>query len=250
MIARWLCIVMASFLLVAACAPKEAPLERPPEVVWEDFWAQSTNYDQEESFMMQVSVNFYTQEESRRFQASLWGNTDYPVRMDLSAGFGQTFAMWLEDGLQWQAYFPRENTQYVHHDGSQGATMLGYPTPLNLQETSMVLLGSFQDLLPKEYHHVESRDHKWEYHFENHRVQKAVLNQEGKLQKVVGEEWEVKFQDPEMDGEHFYFSKLEMQLSRDKQAVIRIKSLDLDRDWDEGQLALELPEDSRTVLLY
>ncbi|WP_291321879.1 hypothetical protein [Desulfonatronospira sp.] len=247
---RALCIFCCVLLLAAACAPKRPPVERPPGVVWEDFWSRTPSYQEDQPFFIRGSVNYSTSREQRRVQAVIWGFAGYPVRMDLSAGFGQTVSMWLEDKFRWEAYNPGENTRYVHHDGSRGATLLGFPTPMDLRQTSLVLLGDFQHLIPGRYNRVESRDNMWKYYFDNSNVTSVLLDQQGNLQWVAGDGWQVEFKGYEQENGLFYFSRLDMQLSGDREAVIRIQAVDMERDWDEKQMSLELPDDTRTIFLH
>ena len=243
-----LCLLLIT-LFVFSCAPKRVPVERPPEVVWQDFWAQSSSYQEDQEFYIQASVNYSTPDQQRRVQAAIWGFAGYPVRMDISAGFGQTVSMWLEDELRWQAYNPGENTSYIHHDGSRGATLLGFPTPLDLRETSLVLLGDFQHLIPREYNRVESHGNMWKYYFEDEDLKSAVLDQDGNLDRVSGEGWHVEFKGVEQENGLFYFSRLDMHLFDDNEAIIRIKSVDMERSWDENQMSLDPPEEARTIFL-
>ena len=243
-----LCLLLSTFL-VFSCAPKRIPVERPPEVVWQDFWEQSSSFQEDQEFYIQTSVNYSTPDQQRRVQAAIWGFAGYPVRMDISAGFGQTVSMWLEDELRWQAYNPGENTSYIHHDGSRGATLLGFPTPLDLRETSLVLLGDFQHLIPREYNRVESHGNMWKYYFEDEDLKSAVLDQDGNLDRVSGEGWHVEFKGVEQENGLFYFSRLDMHLFDDNEAIIRIKSVDMERSWDENQMSLDPPGEARTIFL-
>ncbi len=244
-----LCLLLIT-VIVFSCAPKRVPVERPPEVVWQEFWAQSSSFQEDQEFYIQTSVNYSTPDQQRRVQAAIWGFAGYPVRMDISAGFGQTVSMWLEDELRWQAYNPGENTRYIHHDGSRGATLLGFPTPMDLRETSLVLLGDFRHLVPREYHRVESHENMWKYYFEDENITSVVLEQDGSLDRIEGVGWHVEFKGFEQENGLFYFSRLDMHLSEDKEAVIRIKSVDMDRTWDEKQMSLDPPGETRTIFLY
>ncbi|GEM_PF-2434424 len=244
-----LCLLSVTFL-VFSCAPKRVPVERPPEMVWQDFWAQSTSFQEDQEFYIQASVNYSTPDQQRRVQAMIWGFAGYPVRMDISAGFGQTVSMWLEDELRWEAYNPGENTRYIHHDGSRGATLLGFPTPMDLRETSLVLLGDFQHLVPREYHRVESHGNMWKYYFEDENITSVVLEQDGSLDRIEGNGWHVELKGFEQENGLFYFSRLDMHLSGGKEAVIRIRSVDMERTWDQKQMGLDPPGEARTIFLY
>lgn len=244
------CLAVCVLILTASCAPKRMPVERPPEVVWGDFRAKTPEYVQGRGFIIRSSISFVTAESRNRFQASIWGFSGHPVRMDLSAGFGRIFSMWLEDELTWQAYFPDERTRYLHSDGSMGAALLGFPIPFNLHETALVLMGYFDVLIPGQYHHVEFENGKWKYHFEDERISSVVLNQAGNLKYVFGEGWRVEFDGLEQKNGLVYFSRLDMQLFDDNQATIRIRSIDLDQDWKPEQLELDLPENIQSVFLY
>ncbi len=236
--------------LVLGCAPRVVPVERPPEAVWNEFRSGIVEFPPEQSFLISASVTFITPGQRNRVQSTLWGRIGYPIRMDLSAGFGQTIAMWSEDEHFWEAYFPGENIKYLHHDGSMGASILGYPTALDLRQTARVLLGAFDELIPENFHEVRSYNGMWEYYFQDHDVRSMIIAQDGSVSSITGQGWMVELS-ARRDEESFrYYSRIDMQLSEKERALIRIRSIRIDdQQWDEDQLVLNIPPDAEIVYL-
>ncbi len=242
-----LCLLSALFI---SCAPKIIPVERPPQAVWNEFRSGMALFSPEQSFLISASVSYITPNQRNRIQSTLWGYMGYPVRMDLSAGLGQTVAMWREDEQLWEAYFPGENMKYVHWDGSVGASILGYPTPLDLRQTINVLLGAFEGLVPESYCEVKSYNGMWKYHFREHEVESLVLAWDGSVSSITGRGWTVELSAGREEDTFHYYSRIDMQLSQDERALIRIRSIRLDdQKWDEEQLELNIPPDAGVVNL-
>jgi hypothetical protein len=247
---RWIIMFCLMGTLAWGCAPVKVPVDRPPEAVWNEFQRGMPGFSPEQSFLISASITFITPDQRNRIQASIWGFMGCPIRMDLSAGLGQTIAMWYEDDQLWEAYFPGENMKYVHHDGSMGASMLGYPTPLDLRQTTMVLLGDFSGLVPENYHEVQSVNGKWKYFFHNHEVKNIVLARDGTVSSITGQGWEVELSSRRDEGRFHYYSRIDMQLSEDERALIRIRSIRLDEHkWDEDQLELQIPPEAGIMYL-
>ena len=244
-------LVIFALLLTAGlgCAPRKIPIERPPEAVWNHFQSDLNIFSPDQSFLINSSVTYITPDQRNRIQATLWGFTNYPIRMDLRAGLGQYVAMWYEDENVWEAYFPGENIKYVHHDGSMGASILGYATVFDLKRTAMIMLGSFAGIIPRDYCKVASYNGKWKFFFQDHSVRSLVLNQDGSVHSLEGQNWKVDFSARRQGDKFSYFSRLDMQVSRDEALLIRIRSIAVDQDWDEKQLLLEIPQDAEVLHL-
>lgn len=237
-------------VLVLGCAPKVGPVERPAGIVWEQFQAGIKGLDPGQEFLMSASVTYITPTGRNRVQSSIWGTAGYPIRMDISAGFGQIIAMWHEDHELWEAYFPRENTKYIHRDGSIGASMLGYPTPLDLRQTVQVLLGAFEGLVPDNFQRYERMSGMWRFYFDDHNIRSMVIAHDGSVNSISGHGWDIEFNDLNFDGEQSYYSRIEMKLSQDQRALIRMKSVRTDDlNLDIEQPGLEVPSEARVVFL-
>jgi len=241
------CLLLTLF---SGCAPRKIPVERPPEAVWNQFRSGIAKFSPEQSFLISASVTYIAPSQRNRVQFSLWGRIGYPVRMDLTAGFGQTIAMWYEDEQIWEAYFPGENVKYIHHDGALGPSMLGYPTPLDLGQTVKVLLGAFGDLVPENYTRVRSSDGMWEYFFRDNEVESLIIDQDGSIYSITGQNWKVELSAIRIEDSFHYYSRMDMQFADDKRAQIRIRSIRVDDPvWDGDQLELIIPADAGVVFL-
>ena len=242
-----LCILI---IPVFACAPKKPPVDRPPQYVWNEFRSDMTEFSSETSFLINASITYITRDKRNRVQSSLWGRIGYPVRMDLSAGFGQTIAMWREDEGSWEAYFPGENIKYVHYDARLGAGMLGYPTPLDLRRTVRILLGDFGGLIPETFHEVGDHNGMWEYFFKDQEVQSVVLTRDGSVAAINGPGWKVELSARRDEESCHYYSRIDMRLSDNESALIRIRSIRPDHEeWEDDQLELNVPPDAGVVNL-
>lgn len=244
----FLLLIMVS--LAAGCAPKTIPVERPPEKVWSLFWSSMARFSPDQAFLINATVSYITPGQRNRIQSTIWGDMGYPIRMDLSAGLGQIIAMWYEDEQLWEAYFPGDNIKYVHFDGAAGASLLGYPTPLDLRQTTMVLLGAFEGLVPEVYHKVTRYDSGWKYYFKDQEVESLVLNQDGTVSSISGQGWTVELSAGREQDQFHYFSRIDMQLSDNEKALIRIRSISLEnRQWEREQLELSIPPEAGVVYL-
>ncbi|MFW6005108.1 MAG: hypothetical protein ACOCPN_01400 [Desulfonatronovibrionaceae bacterium] len=247
---RLLLACMLAALLFGGCAPRQMVPPRSAPDVWHRFQARNQPFPEHQPFLISASIVYVHSDRTSRVKSSLWGRLSYPIRMDLRAGFGQTVAMWYEDQKLWEAYFPDRNIKFVHHDGSQGAAMLGYPTPFDLNMTSRVLLADFQGIIPSRFDAYQKKQEFWEFRFEQGMTRKAMLDMQGRLVSASGPGWSVKLEGYENQEGIGYYSRIEFRLGNRDKAVVRIKSVSIpESDWSTRQLTLEIPEESKEVYL-
>lgn len=248
---KLLLICILGVLFFCGCAPRQITVpQRPAQDVWLRFQEQTRPFPEHQPFLISASIVYVHSGKTSRVKSSLWGRLSYPIRMDLRAGFGQTVAMWYEDQTLWEAYFPDRNIKYVHHDGSLGASMLGYPTPFDLNMTAKVLLADFQGIIPSRFEEYKNAGDSWEYTFEQGMTQKIRLDMQGRLKSASGRGWSVRFEEYENQDDPGYYSRIEFRLGNEDKALVRIKSVRIpEADWSARQLSMKIPEESQVIYL-
>ena len=244
-------IILALFFL-PACAPKLPPAGvKPPaaEELWSEFRNSTGVGPEMHSFRIEMSINFSGPKRRNRILAEVWGNRNYPVRMDLKAGMGRIFSMWREDSQDWQAFYPGENTVYTHEDGHRGAEALGFPTPFNLLETSRFLSGDYALLTPDEYTRTQKKYPGFRYFFPpDNTIRSVTLDQQGILVRISGRDWTAEIKDYEREKD--MAMRMDMHLPGGKSAIIRIKEAEFrEKYWEDKQLQLRVPPDAETRYL-
>ena len=243
-------IILLFLILFLGCAPKKPAPEQSPSALWSRFWRnQAQNIL---SFKIKTSINYSSARHKNRILATIWGNLNYPIRMNIKAGIGQTISLWLEDMHLWQAYFPAQRTLYFHPDGQKGATALGYPTPFNLKELAMILLGHYRSIVPDQFDKVELKNGLWIFSWADtgdcpyrSKVKKLALNELARPVFLTGDRWQAKLNQYVQEQNNVYAQKIILLLPRSEQAIIRIKSLQIKKmPWEKQQLTLKVPEDT------
>ncbi|BBD07872.1 uncharacterized protein DFE_1146 [Desulfovibrio ferrophilus] len=170
-----------------------------------------------------------------------------PLRLDLSAGFGTTFAMVRETNSGWWGYIPEKNTIYESQDARHGQSALGLDLPFTLRELVGVAIGSYNGLVPSEFMQAEpTSDGGWIYFFApNSQVTSMTLDGEGKpvvfAGRLSGKDWTMTLS---RHGEDATAApeKINILLGKDVTAVLRIKQLERrSTPWPDESLVLKLP---------
>lgn len=158
----------ATFAL-AGCALKDVPL--PPDddpaliqTSWNRFQEKFGGSCPETDFLARGSVNFSSTGRSSRLLFSFWGNTHFPIRMDLQAGIGAMLALWREDQTGWLGYHPGQEKAYQAVDSRSGARLLGLTMPLRLDALAQVLTGCWGELVSSEHAFAHTEPEGFVYH--------------------------------------------------------------------------------------
>ena len=149
-------LVLLAVLLAGACTPKGAgKLDAPAaQAQWASFMAAGGA--PAKAFTLSASLNLPAPQKSTRVLLKFWGNLDRPMRLDITASVGSTFAMWREDSLGWLALYPMANQAFTHPDTRKGLNKLGMPFPFGMKELAGVITGNFAALLPSTYQRLIS----------------------------------------------------------------------------------------------
>ncbi|MGM0610709.1 MAG: hypothetical protein ACQES5_06455 [Thermodesulfobacteriota bacterium] len=235
--------------LLSACAPLHEASLPPvqPGSLWTDFVKSSEYTAQTRSFRIKTSINYSGPERQDRLLADIWGDNNYPIRMNLKAGMGQVFSMWREDSRIWEAYYPSEDTVYIHKSGHAGAEAIGFPTPFNLLETSRLLTGQYTFIVPEKYAHCERQDEKIKFFFsQKAKVKSITLDKHGHPVQLTGKEWKARLSD--FNSEKGNARRIDLEIKNNQKAVIRIKEIEFrQKTWEAKRLQLKLPPETERL---
>ncbi len=240
-------------ILCTACLPvqKQTAPPLPAAQQWAHFIHSAPSKNSvPESFRVKISINYYGPERKDRFLANLWGNNDYPLRMDLMAGIGQIFSMWREDKRQWQALYPSRKILYKHDDGRVGANAVGFPTPFDLLEISRFLTGQYVRLAPENYTKCEKQGKKTTYSFPSgSKIKKMTLSMKSDPIQFTGSNWQAELSD--FGSKRHIAHRIDLKLNKGQKAVIRIKELKFrEEPWKPEKLELRIPPDTKTLYIF
>ncbi len=241
----WGFLVTVCLATLTACAPKPHPT--PPGISpWATFVRHQKALEPLQHFVLKTSINYTSAQHTHRVIMRLFGNLDYPIRMDLTAGMGQTLSMWREDTSLWQAYFPQEKRLYTAQDPRHGVQVLGFPSPFDLRELALVLQGNLMPLLPDQPVHTLCEEAETTIFFDQSgRVAWLRLDSLGRALELQGTQgWRVVFDHQETSP---YSHKISMIMDATTRAIIRVKSLA--PAVSALDLALGLPDDTETINL-
>ncbi|GFK95500.1 hypothetical protein NNJEOMEG_03365 [Fundidesulfovibrio magnetotacticus] len=138
MIAR-LAPVLLLLASLAACAPKGGTGPGEAKALWEGF--VNTPAGTAQSLALSASLSLQAPQKSARLLATFRGDLNLPLRLDLSTGMGQTFALWREDSLGWMAVYPLSNQVFTHRDTKAALAKLGIPFPFTLKDLAALTAG-------------------------------------------------------------------------------------------------------------
>jgi len=249
------CLILLCTVYVFGCARTLPPPGVPADTLWERFQAaQETHAKNAPGLSATASLNYKSPEKKARVLLKLWGNLEYPLRLDLLTGFGSPIAYFREDGAGRLAYVPSAETAFFHRDPRNAALWPGEALPFSLRETALIAAGGFRGLLPETFTSAQTApDMGWRYLFsETDRVRSLTLD--GKARPVQvrgvfqGRPWLLHIHGYSRDeaGEILGPEKLILE-SRDARAVLRIKKIERKHEpWPEKALALKLPPGTKT----
>lgn len=251
-------LLFATMTASCATAPEPAAMD-PAEATWQDFLDKRRELRNEiRAIDVKSSINLNTPERKTRLIINFWGNLDYPLRLDLTTGFGAPVAYSREDGLGFTAYDPNSQTAYLSENSRRGAKILGLTMPFDLKDLASLAAGTFLDLLPENYTRAEPADTGgWKYHFgEKSEVSAAVLNPGGRLSALSGAgekgPWVMVLKDYAENTPYGESrpEKLVFRAGEDVKAILRIKDMRrMAEAWPEESLELPLPPGTRTKIL-
>ena len=246
--------LVACSVLLCGCAkpPREAaaPTGAGVERVWITLTAPSA--PQARGFLFKSSLNSITPQGVNRLTFDLWGNFEYPVRLDVRAGIGATIALWREGATGWLAYYPGQNVTYLG-----AADHLAEPDiqrlPLSLRELALLLSGRIGAVLPAGYSDWTLGEQGGiRYLFnQGERLSELALDSSLRPLMLTGshpEPWSLSFDSWDDAYDPIRPVKMTLRFQKDSRHILRVKQAEFrDREWDRDALSLTPPEDSRVI---
>lgn len=248
--------LLAALLLaaLAACAPKAGQGTGEAQALWDAF--ANRPVQQAKSLTLSASLSVQSPQKSARLLARFWGDLERPLRLDLSTGLGQTFAMWREDSLGWVGVYPQSGQVFTHRDTKAALSRLGVPFPFSLQDLASLSAGRIAPLLGPSYKSARKTAKGFEYALPAGSAMGSVtLDFEGNPIHLSGrgvEPWRVDLGDfapPETGGRPLP-RLIQVTSPGGLVAVLRVKKLELRQEpYAPQSLELEPPRQARHIPL-
>lgn len=261
-----LTLVLAAAILSGCTRRMPAPVAEGPSRIWAAFQATWCDGEVPPALTMKASLYYSRPHNGKtrgnRTVVEFWGDTDTPLRLNVSAGMGSALAFMLEnrDGLL--AYYPGSARAYMHGDPVAGAQRLGLPLPFSMEDLAHVLAGDLSRLVPRTYDHARELTFNqhgltgWEYAFDSGGLASLRLDVAGRPLRLTGRDaeggrWSLQFDNyPDEGGPLAMADKLTLSLSTEERGVLRVKSREFrDRKWKPEALGLDLPDGTEYLSL-
>lgn len=244
-------------LALGGCGPKTGAGTAggaDAQALWRSFTAPGQS--QAKSFTLSASLAVSSPGRSARLLVRFWGGMDGPLRLDLSTGMGQTFAMWREDSLGWLAVYPSSNQAFTHSDTKAALSRLGMPFPFSLKDLAAICSGRFQGIVPANYSSVKRTPSGFVYSLpQGSALGSLTLDFAGNPIHLTGrgiEPWNVELADyaAPAEGTRPQAQRVTVTSPGGIQATIRIKKIELSNDpADPKGLELAVPPQARHIPL-
>lgn len=245
---RPLALALLCLALLAACAPERiVPPPAPAAETWEAFALRCAGAAP--AFSLRGSLNYAGPGRQSRVVLKFWGNVGYPLRLDMTTGFGSPVAYWREDDAGFLTFAPGEQAAWRHRDAVQGTAALGLPFPFSLRDLALLATGNVRALLPEMFVRAEpTPDGGWNYVFSRKEaMRRLTLDREARPAALEGlangRAFTLRFADFGQAGlGPDQAATLHVDLAPDVSAVLRIKAMDIAAAaWPAASLALPLP---------
>jgi len=245
-------------LSLGACAPKiQQDQILPADAVWALF-SQGRNAARLSTagFVAAGSMNYAGPDKSMRVVLEFWGNPGYPLRMDMSAGFGTPIALWHENAKGIRGYFPQERKLYTHGDPRAGAARMGLGIPLSLFDLAAMICGTYDGLVPKGYSAANPMDEggfRYEFYGQGP-VSSLTLDATGRPMvfagQLQGHGWTLEASNFDQESALPDPRRFLLTMKSGVTAVIRVKRLERrTAPWVASALKLEVPPGTLIVQL-
>jgi hypothetical protein len=257
-------LLLCSLLFCCACltgclyqAGREAPKPvLPAKAVWKRF--QTVQPDDSlghQGCRLKASLHFFSPQQNQRLVLELWGNYALPLRLDLKAGFGNTFALWRVDRDLWLSYLPEQQQAYTHPDSRVGIRRMGVDSPFDIQELLYLLTGHWEKLLASTYRtgrYVDNQGYRYTF-APGQRIREILLDRSGLPLVMRGgnpQDWSLRLSKYLLKQGRMIPHRVHLKNSRQEEVLILIKDIEpVQKPWPGSRLELNLPEDTTVVPL-
>lgn len=244
-------ILMISFSGCAIKQPSPLSLEETYNKFKSDYG--SCDYS---GVMLKASIYSFSRGRGHRTTVQVWGENESPLRLDVRAGIGAFLAHIRQDKFGLTAYYPKDETVYLHHDTVIGAQMLGLPLPFDLIKLARMMSGCFHGMLPESFDSAEQQTLSgyFIFSFNTGPIASITTTSDGRPVSIAGRDytgWELSFSSFETaDNGRELPDMLNLVTADGDKAILRIKSREFKKiPWPEKALELRIPEDTSTVRL-
>lgn len=155
-LARGLAIGLTLFFLTGCPNPQPVyqdtiiPSTAEQTAIWNAF--EQSAMQEPHPAVLDGSLRFGPEQDTRRVTYLLWSNGDLPLRLDIMAGMGTTAGQAQVVGQTLLIYLPTEQRAYLGTDApDKGLAAIGLPLPLNLANLNAFLLGRYAEGLGNPY---------------------------------------------------------------------------------------------------
>jgi hypothetical protein len=204
---------------------------------------------------LKASLYSSTKGKGHRTTIQIWGDKNSPLRLDVRAGIGAFLAHIRQDSTGLHAYYPDDETTYIHSDPVKGAQMLGLPLPFDIINLAGVMSGCFPGLIPESYDSGEQQiiSGFFVYNFNSGKISSITTTSDGRPVSITGRDnngWELKFSSfEEAEGKEIP-DTLSLVTGDGDKAVLRIKSREFKiSPWPDEALELRVPGDTDIIRL-
>lgn len=233
------------FLFLCACAPKTGVFQDADlRVIWAEL-TPPANHDQQ--MTAQFSLHLQSPERTGRMVGQLWGYPSSVMRLDLSASAGGVVAMIRESDNIWTAYLPSENKAYHDYQAQRGWSYFHIPVPFDVRQMANLLVGNLGEILYTEYAKASTLANNWtcleftkgDVAFLEMSPTRDVLVFKGRPGWILTCENAAPM---ETFPQKLLYAKYTFVSVSGEKAILRVKSLKSDQNWNLDDLDLHLPD--------
>ncbi len=234
----------------------------PPKIGAEQIWSKFLDKQRfkrrnKKGFRIKGSIDISTPKQDSRMTYLFWGNYLYPLRIDLKAGLGTTYALWRITDNEYKAYFPSQETVYTHSDPVLGTVKLGFPLPFSFQKLAFILNGHWREIVPCKYSRTEYKKKLkcWKFIFNSRQggIYSLKLDKNAYPIEITGKSpypWKVALKNYFRQEKKAIPQKIILTINNNYKTSLRIKDIQSrEKTWPTHSLKLKLPKDTAIVPL-
>lgn len=246
-----LAFILATF---SGCASRDVPL-RNPEDIYSGFRAEYGNCNSS-GVNLRASLYYSSEGEGHRTTMHLWGERHSPLRLDVRAGVGAYIAHIKQDSEGLTAFYPKQETAYLHRDPVRGAQILGLPFPFGLKQLTGFMTGCFPNLIPPAFDSagLDKLSGNIIFTFQTGPISSITLEPDGRPVSLTGRGntgWDLSFASfAETENGRQLPDTLILVTEKGDKAILRIKSREFNvSPWPEKSMKMGFPDNTEIIRL-